>query len=262
MISPAKKEKYNILAKIISKDILQNVYLYIDTQMYGYNEENVKTFILEENNDIKVILYHYYNSLQLFQCSKLSDDNIKEISNHILEYKFNMISGNSEITLKIQKELKELYHITHGCIMSKKDKILEFSEKTEFAQPKDCMEIAELICSDQSIGGHYEINGFKEQLIDRMTTKNCVNLILRDKKIISHAATYADCNSIAVIGGVITDKNYRGMGYGKMLVNDLTKHIQDNNKTPVLYCYDEKTIKWYESLGWEKSTQCAKLELK
>lgn len=262
MIKLVEKEKYELLANIISKDIFQNVYLYIDTQFYGYNSDKVKTFILEVNNEIRVILYHYYNSLQLFQNLPLTKTDLEEISKHLLENDFNMISGNKDLILDIKKIINVDCDVSLGTIMKKETLVNDYSNKTEFASTKDCKEIAELICTDESIGGHYKVDELKEQLIERMTTKNCVNLILKNKKIVAHAATYADCDSIAVIGGVITDKNCRGLGYGKILVNDLSKFIQDNNKTPVLYCYNDKTIKWYESLGWVKTTECAKLELK
>lgn len=261
MIKIAEREKYQILKEKIFNDIFQNVYLYIDSQLYGFNSTEVKTYILENKDEIKVILYHYYNSLQLFQISSVDDNEIKEICNHILKYKFNMISGNKEFCSKIQTYLNNEYKIVIGCVMNKEQKAEKYSNQTIFAKPDDCLEIAKLICSDHGIGGHYNIEELKNQLIERMTTKNCVNLILKKQKIVAHAATYADCESIAVIGGVITDEECRGLGYGKTVVNDLTVYIQDSNKIPVLYCYNDKTIKWYESLGFKKVSECAKLEL-
>ena len=262
MITLASEEKYNLLSRIISKDIFQNVYLYIDTIFYGYNSDKVKTYILESNDEIKVILYHYYNSLQIFQNKPLLEEDINELANYLLNNNFNMITGNRDLIIKINKIIDNETSVSFGTIMSQKNIISSYSGKTEFAKEEDCKEIAKLICTDEGIGGHYTVSELEEQLIDRLTTKNCVNVILKDRNIVAHAATYADCNDISVIGGVITDKNYRGLGYGKIVVNDLTKHIQDNHKTPVLYCYSENTIKWYESLGWEKVSECAKLEFR
>lgn len=262
MIVLATEEKYNLLEQIISKDIFQNVYLYIDTIFYGYNSDKVKTYILERNDEIKIILYHYYNSLQIFQNKPLTDEEINELSDYLLKNNFNMITGNRDLIIKLNEIVNRETSVSFGTIMAQKNMINCYSNKTEFAKQEDCKEIAKLIRTDESIGGHYKVTELEEQLIDRLTTKNCVNLILKEKNIVAHAATYADCNDISVIGGVITDKNYRGLGYGKIVVNDLTKHIQDNNKTPVLYCYNKNTIKWYESLGWEKVSECAKLEFK
>lgn len=260
MITLATEEKYNLLTQIISKDIFQNVYLYIDTIFYGYNSDKVKTYILESNNEIKVILYHYYSSLQVFQNGSLIDEEIKELADYLLKNNFNMITGNRDLIINLNEIIDSKISVSFGTIMAQKNKISSYSNKTEFAKQEHCKEIAELICTDEGIGGHYRVEELEEQLIDRLTTKNCVNIILKNKNIVAHAATYADCDDISVIGGVITDKNYRGLGYGKIVVNDLTKYIQDSNKTPVLYCYNENTIKWYESLGWEKVSECAKLE--
>lgn len=262
MIILASQEKYNSLSQIISNDIFQNVYLYIDTIFYGYNSDKVKTYILESNGEIKLILYHYYNSLQLFQNKSLTEKEISETVDYLLKNNFNMISGNKDLIIKLNEIMNNNSAISFGNIMIQTTTIDSYSNKTEFARLENCREIAELICTDEGIGGHYKVIELEEQLIDRLTTKNCVNIILKQKNIVAHAATYADCNNISVIGGVITDKNYRGLGYGKIVVNDLTKYIQDNNKTPVLYCYNENTIKWYESLGWKKVSECAKLEFK
>ena len=262
MIILATQEKYNLLSQIISKDIFQNVYLYIDTIFYGYNSDKVKTYILESNNEIKVILYHYYNSLQIFQNKPLMDEDINELADYLSNNNFNMITGNRDLIIKLNKIIDNETSVSFGTIMVRKNTINVCSNKTEFAKVEDCKEIAKLICTDEGIGGHYKVSELEEQLIDRLTTKDCVNIILKDKNIVAHAATYADCKTLSVIGGVITDKKYRGLGYGKIVVNDLTKYIQDNNKIPVLYCYKENVIKWYESLGWKKVSECAKLEFK
>ena len=52
---------------------------------YGYNSDKVKTYILENNNEIKVILYHYYNSLQLFQNMPLTSKEMNELADYLLK---------------------------------------------------------------------------------------------------------------------------------------------------------------------------------
>ena len=97
------------------------------------------------------------------------------------------------------------------------------SGRSVLAQDADYDEIVNLILLDENIGGHYSFEQLKEQFIDRKNNMNCKNIIIKDNnKVICHAATYADSKLISVIGGVITDKAYRGLGLGKIIVNDLT----------------------------------------
>lgn len=260
MIRKYKQEDKDIVSKIIKNDSLQNVYLYIDTEIYGFEGDNVETYLVL-NNDIQLILYKYYNSLQIFQNSNI--DNKEEIIEFIKDNNFDMISGNINIISLLNSELNDIYKMTTGYIFKKEEKISQKSDISQLAIEEDYDDIAKLICSDENIGGHYSITGLKEQLLDRMKYRNCKNLIIKkDNNIIGHAGTYADIDDIAVIGGVITNNNFRGLGYGKQIVDDLTYMIQQERKIPILYCYDNKIIPWYEKQNWNKIISCAKLEKK
>lgn len=46
---------------------------------YGFENQDIQTWIVAENEIDTVIVYKYYNSFQLFQISEPSDGNIKEI---------------------------------------------------------------------------------------------------------------------------------------------------------------------------------------
>jgi len=263
MICKILETEEHIIKNFILNDIFQNVYLYIDIDIYGFNGSNVKTFVLKDNNnEIKLILFHYYNSLQLFKIMELNDNDIQEVIKHIKEYNFNMISGLTELIQMIYNKVEKSYKMTNGYIL-KMDKINSTDKiVSERANIDDYDEIVKLICSDESIGGHYTFENLKEQLIDRRKNMGCKNLVIRyDNKIVCHIATYANSQFISVIGGLITDTNYRGRGYGKIILNDLVKIIQSEGKTPILYCYDNNIINWYLSLGWKKINTSSKLEL-
>lgn len=262
MIKKVLKEDEELLNKIISNDIFQNVYIYIDTQIYGYNGDNISTFILCNDGKIKAILFQYYDSLQLFQCEEINNQDLNEIVNHIKKYKFSMISGEVKFINTIFKEISDIYEVHTGIVMKKDTGSDKSSGRSVLAQDADYDEIVNLILLDENIGGHYSFEQLKEQFIDRKNNMNCKNIIIKDNnKVICHAATYADSKLISVIGGVITDKAYRGLGLGKIIVNDLTNLIQQENKIPVLYCYDKNTIQWYEKQGFKKINTSSKLEL-
>lgn len=261
MIKICDLNQESIVSSIVDKDKLQNVYLSIDIKMYGLNCKNIETSLLIENEEIVLILYKYYNSLQIFKNIDISEDGVTELCEYVEKGNFEMISGCIDIIEKIVNRLEDKYSMISGCIMKKQTEVKTKSGITRLATKDDCENIAKLICSDKNIGGHYTIDGLTEQLIDRMVNRNCKNVIIEeDREVVSHMGVYADTDDICVLGGLITKKEYQGKGYGKKSLEDLTYFVQKENKIPILYCYDQGLIKWYEKNDWKKITPCAKLE--
>ena len=67
-------EDIEYLKGIIKKDIFQNVYLYIDTSTYGFENQDIQTWIISDSEADTVIVYKYYNSLQIFGISDPSGE--------------------------------------------------------------------------------------------------------------------------------------------------------------------------------------------
>ena len=235
--------------------------MYIDTIVYGFNNDFIKTFVIRNDEGIEGILFHYYDSLQIFICEEVNDNDLNDIASHIKKYDFSMITGNNFVIKRIYDRLNDIYSITDGVIMKYDNETVVNSNRSTLAGIGDYEEIAKLICSDDGIGGHYSVDSLCEQLKEGNLNQNCKSLIIRENgKIICHMATYAESPRLAVLGGLITDVNYRGLGYGRMVLNDMTRVVQSENKIPVLYCYDKNVIDWYSRLGWEIVSTSSKLE--
>lgn len=248
------------LKKIIKEDLYQNVYLYIDASTYGFENHDVMTWILCREDRYIAIVFQYYNSLQLFEVEEPAADEIEEICKFVEKNNIEMIPGNIPIINRIFERCEQ-FVMTDGVIMKAGKGAAKSDTDIEWAEISDCREIAELICADEGIGGHYSIQLLQEQLEDRMRNWNCKNLILKKQgKIVSHMATYADVKDIAVLGGLVTAPEYRGYGYGKTILQGITDALIKEGKIPVLYCYDKQVTEWYAHIGWERVTTCAKLE--
>ena len=262
MIRKFESSDKQIIEQAAKKDIYQNVYFYIDSQAYGYDGENIKTVLVERDGEIRAVLYTYYTSLQFFALNELNYKELSEVSEYILQNRFKMVSGKYEIIEKICSAMPDIYHKTKGFLMSGENCVSSYSGRTKWACPQQCDEIAELICSDKEIGGHYSVEELSDQLKDRMLNRGCRNLIITDgEKIISHMASYAEKNEIAVLGGLITHLDYRHDGLGRIVLMDLAKSFIDENRLPVLFVFDETLVNWYEGNGWEKMSECGKMEL-
>lgn len=263
MIRKIMTADHEVIKDLIRRDIFQNVYMYIDINLYGYESSKIKTWVLESNEKIKLIVYMYYNSIQLFQAEDLTDEEISDAVRFVSELKCEMISGKVDLVRKMFVEMSGGYAISEGVIMTYADCALASAGICEKASLDDCGEIAGLICSDDSIGGHYTVEMLEEQLRDRMENSGCRSFVVwEDDKIVSHAATYAEISELAVIGGVVTDINYRHRGLAENTIRTLANELVFEKKSPILYCYSDRTIEWYKSMGWKISTACAKLELK
>lgn len=255
-------DEYSEILKKIKQDIFQNVYLYIDTKEYGFfYDDKIETLVIEEDNQICIIVYRYYNSIQLFKIKDVCENSYVQIAEYILKNSISMISGETEIVDKIIKNLPDSFKMFEGSILTYEKSIMSKPEILSLAENKDVYEIAELICSDYNIGGHYSVEMLCDQLIDRMDNHNCRNLIVKkDSVIISHMGTYAEYDDIAVMGGLITLPKFRGQGYGSKVLFGLAKMVMDEGKIPIIYCYRDSLKEWYIKQGWIVKAQCAKIE--
>ncbi|MCM1569581.1 MAG: GNAT family N-acetyltransferase [Roseburia sp.] len=256
---------------IIRADILQNPYLYIDSQTYGYwDRDHIATWIAKEGNEIYAILYKYYNTLQVFCINKLTPDKSREIGAYIFRNKFEMISGSAEAMEALFRYAAPFYRKSEGYILTGKncvntkqintDCIDTIEDNVQIATEQDCHEIAKLICSQENIGAHYTTDILEEQLVDRMRNRGCKNIMIkRHNQIVSHMGIYADSREIAVLGGLVTHPDYRGAGYAHTVLGNLAGQVISEGKEPLLFCYEDKLVKWYQKQGWKVITRCAKL---
>ena len=258
MIRRPERDDVKALTSLIYEHRMKNPYLYMDTVTFGLFGDNFETFTVEQDGKTVGAIYRYYDSLQPCLFDGMAE--LDEIAEFINSGDYSMASATADVIGRLAEKVKG-YSAHFGVIMSAEIEGASPSGKTELATSEDCREIAELICTDREIGGHYSVNGLERQLRERMTDWGCVNLVLRvDGKIACHMATYAVCKGMAALGGLITAPEHRGHGYGRVVLSDLALRVMSDGCTPVQYCYTPATVRWYESLGCKVITECGKLE--
>ena len=72
------------------------------------------------------------------------------------------------------------------------------------------------------------------------------SLILESK--ISH-----DFKNVAHLEDIVVDKNFRGKGYGKYIINYLINYAKNNNCYKVILNTDENNLKFYKKCGLKKT---------
>ena len=262
MIFKASEKDYNSLSSIIKEHKFENVYLYIDSIMYGFESKYVSTYLLEADKELFAIIYNYHNSLQILEVKRPTKELIQEVSDFIINNQINRVSGSYSLLLRVFQTYKKVYLFTPGVIMRYQyDPKYIFSNQTFFASMKDLDEIAQMIIDDQHLGNSYKISDLSLQLKLRFMNDGCEYLcIKKDGMIISQFATFAIADDCAILSGMVTRPAYRDKGYGSILVKELSTHVYKKGKMPILYCYEEEYKTWYLKLGYETIGETAKLE--
>lgn len=258
MYKTAKKSDVKNLLEYFEQDLKNCLYSYIDLKKFGISNPNL-TVWFDDSDEICCTALKYYEGLQLFDADGKMDaaetaELIRKLDSHI-------VSSTVEVIEKLYPLLKDHYDMEIGYVTEMlKLPEGEISEEVVPAEETEYDEIAELICSDEGVGGHYVPKELKEQLLTRRKEAFGRNYILkRDGEIVHHAATYAELDNLAVISGVITRNDWRGRGVGTLAVRKLCYDLLKEGKKPCLFYYTKQAAGFYRKIGFEEGTGWAKL---
>ena len=261
MYKIAQKQDVEKLLKYLEQDLKNCLYSYIDLKKFGIENPNL-TVYFDESDGICCSALKYYEGLQLFDgAGKMDAEATAELIRHLNSH---IVSSTVEVIEKLYPLLKDTYEMEQGYVTEMLSMpACEISEEVRPAKIAEYDEIAELICSDAGVGGHYEPQELKEQLLARLEEGMGRNYILkRNDEIIHHAATYAELDNLAVISGVITREDWRGKGVGTLAVRKLCYDLITEGKKPCLFYYTKQAEGFYKKIGFEEGTGWAKLVLR
>ncbi|MGN0375527.1 MAG: hypothetical protein ACI4EN_08515 [Butyrivibrio sp.] len=256
MKKAGEKDKERIL-QYLRKNLQDCVYLYIDIFNYGTCTDNMTVWFQEEEDEISLVVMKYYDSFQIYSYEDNFD--VEAVRALIEDYPVSMISGRRGMIEKLANICPE-YETAYGAVflMDKYRTIqspIEIYEATE----QDTTEIAELICSDSMLGGHYTPENLANQLADRISTHTGRSYIIRDKgKIVAHSATYAEAEGIAVVSGTIIAPEYRNCNYYMLLSNFMLQRLTAEKKKVYTFSLSHKMISYHERFHI-RCGECGKL---
>ena len=258
MYVKAKEQDVEKLLTYFEQDLKNCLYSYIDLKKFGIDNPNL-TVYFDESEGICCTALKYYEGLQLFDVDgKMDAEATAEL---IIDLNSHIVSSTVDVIEKLYPLLKDTYEMEQGYVtemLSMPE--CEISEEVRPAELSEYDEIAKLICSDEGVGGHYEPEELKNQLLTRLGEGMGRNYILkRDGEIIHHAATYAELDNLAVISGVITREDWRGKGVGTLAVRKLCHDLLQEGKKPCLFYYTKQAEGFYKKIGFEEGTGWAKL---
>ena len=263
MIIKATINDISLIKKYIKNDPISNIYIEADIDKYGLHTDFLDVWIQTINGDITAIIMRYYNGMQFY--SKTAQFDVDEIGKLLKKISPQIISGQYRSLSKLITEMNAIYKIEIGSLATYKGKKLCGGKIydnyiVEKAILRDVDEISELIRSDSQLGQIYTQSEIAHQLRERIKDKFGRSYVIRvGGKIVSHAATYCETNSSAVIGGVITAPTFRRKGYSATVVRKLCEDLINEGKTPCLFYYSHNAGEMYHKLGFFDYTRWAKL---
>lgn len=255
------KDKEQIL-EYLKRDIANCLYIYMDIRNYGFETADMSVYKIENQSEADyAVVMKYYDSFQIYYDKEcLSQNQIDEIVDLINLNPVKMISGPKNTIMQLESILDK-YKSTYGVIY-KMDKYRRLNSNIEVNEAKEFQtrEIAELICKDDEIGGHYEIESLARQLADRIATKTGRSYIISEgDRVVAHTATYAETSDLAVVGGTIIDEEYRNTNFYIVIINYLLDVLEKEGKEVYTFSISNRMIQFHEKIH-TKCGEYGKLE--
>lgn len=225
----------NIL-EYIGDDYDKCAYLYIDLKKYGFDNEHVKVWkSIGINKEINAVVLQYYNGMHIFsRNNEFSSANVIEV---IADRTPMLICGMKETLERITPLLPD-YEVEYGKVLTLNDYTGIANNEVYRANREDLKEIAELLSEDEELGKPYGFELLYKQLTERFDEGFGRNWIRRDESgIVSHCATYAEIDNLAVISGGIVREDKRGKGEYPGQLGAMCRDLKAENIKVISYYY-------------------------
>lgn len=225
---------YERIIEYIGKDYAKCAYLYIDLRKYGMDNPNVHVWAQEKDDAISIIALQYYNGMHLYSRDNVFDAN--DVVELVNEQQPALVCGMKETIDMLQNV--EGYVPEYGKVLRLGNYSGIAGEEVHVGTRDDIKEIVELLMTDEEMGGPYTFDLLYHQYLERFDEGFGRSWLRRDEKgIISHCATYAELDDIAVISGGIVRDDYRGTGQYPGQLGKMCGDLHKEGKEVVSYYY-------------------------
>lgn len=252
MIRKAKAEDAQRLLDYVRPHVGDCMYLYIDIKKYGLEDEFLTAWLDEKDGEVSLAMMKYHTGIVLYTDDP--DWDAEGVAEIIREVSPNSLTARKDLVERLHEILADSYDDEYGLVyVLTKLPVVDIDAEIEVAKPEDTMEIAYLVTMDEGVGAHYEIEDYANQLKERMLTDFGRSYIIRkDGKIIGHIASYAECDGIAPISGLIVHPDYRTALYGAALEQKIMEDLMAEGFT----VYSTVTTKLRKQLLKATGNEC------
>lgn len=259
MLKKVEKGEECLIEEYIGDNYNKCLYLYLDFKKYGLTNDNIKSWVDIDNGEITSVILKYYSGLHIFSRDKNCDYDV--LLDLILQEDPSIICAEKFLIENLSASFNsEEYGVNYGWVRELGKCYDSDNQCVQLATIDDYDEISKLILTDPAFNMYYTFEELKEQIEEQNENDYGRNYIIRkNDKIISHAATCAESNKIAVISHLITDEKYRHQGLATKVCSKLCNDVILEGKTVYLTNYSFESTALYDKLGFEPSCEIGKL---
>ncbi len=251
------------ILEYLKRNVGDCVYMYVDIAKYGLDNPNMAVWYDADDDGICLVVMKYYDSIQVF--TEKDDYDTEAVINLIREYKPGMISGRSDLVELLYPLCTDTYNFEKGYVF----KLTRFRAFDSIVPIKrvgveKCKEIARFICSNESIGGYYDVDNLTKQLAERIETGIGRSLIItgEDGTIKGHIATYAEFDGIATTAGLLAVDDGSGIPYGTMLESRLVNDLLNENYTIFTFVTEDRRARFFRAMKCVELNRYGKMTIK
>lgn len=238
MIERCGKADEKTIFDYIGKDYGKCAYLYIDLKKYGFDNEHVSVWKSIDNDQRTMdgIVLQYYNGMHVFSRENRFDP--EPVAALISERKPALVCGMKEILDRLAPLVAEEYESEEGKVLRLGDYTGIYNPEVKNVKREELEAVVKLLMTDEEMGGPYTFELLYNQFVERFDTGFGRNWARWDDKgVVSHCATYAELDDIAVISGGIVREDYRGKGQYPGQLGAMCKVLHEEGKEVISYYY-------------------------
>lgn len=261
MIIKCKHSDLERILDYIGHDYGSCLYLYMDLIQYGPDSEYTTTWIQEHEGKITSVLLSYHTAMHIFARDSF---NTQEVFDLVEKLKPSQICAAKSVILALVEPLSSInYDSELGYVGKLESTDCPNSTIIQKATINDVEDISQLLYNDEGIGASYSLEDLKSQFRERLSQGFVRSYIIKDgDRIVAHLGTGAEVGNVSIITYVITDAEYRGRGYAKMLYQAASSDLQQEGKEIFAVYYTHGAIKLHHSVGFKDYCEFGKLFLK
>lgn len=242
------------IRKYIMKEPEVNLFFIGDLENFSLDDEKMDVFAQERNGDWDFLILRYFDSYLVY--SDHEDYDAKAAADFLSGRNGNIISGKGEIMERLHPFLPERQ--VEGCRLCRLREVafcppLPAEAEIRRLKPEDAPEIVSLYLQIAEFRGNYagRADRAAEEIRSNLECGGRSYGAFRNGKLTSIVSTTAENSVSAMVVGVATLPEARGLGLASRLVADLCREVLSDGRQFLCLFYDNPQAgKIYFKIGF------------
>lgn len=240
------KDKYKLI-EFLNTEPVFHTFMLADIEQYGFDKEYQKIYVQEKDNVCEAVFLKYYSNFILAgDPEKIEYDKIPSL----IGPEITTIMGNAEIVERVVAELKTDFNMICNNLYIHEPESENAVENLYVANLDDVDRIHKFLMSFPEFRLMYAEKGM---IINRIENNEGVHLFIeKDGEIIAHGNSAASADKTCMMGGICVKEEYRHLGYAKVILRALCRHIESLGKIPCIFAKENPEYSIFQELNFKK----------